>query len=120
LVHASTLEAARTPHLGDLVGVLPGFGRQSPNPWGLGFEIRGTKSPHWTGADNSEATFGHFGRSGCFLWVDPVLDGCCAVVTDRDFGPWAAEVWPPFNDAVVAEIRGVGAPPPPQHRQPAG
>ena len=54
-----------------LVGVLPGFGRMDPNDWGLGFELRDAKSPHWTGARNSPRTFGHFGGSGTFLWVDP-------------------------------------------------
>ena len=44
---------------------------QNPNDWGLGFEIRDAKSPHWTGAASSPRTFGHFGQSGTFLWVDP-------------------------------------------------
>ncbi|HEY0396805.1 MAG TPA: serine hydrolase domain-containing protein [Acidimicrobiia bacterium] len=85
-----------------LDGVLPGFGRQRPNDWGLGFELRDAKSPHWTGVTNSTATFGHFGRSGTFLWVDPVAGLACACVTNRDFGPWAAEAWPVLSDAVVA------------------
>ena len=38
-----------------LDGVLPGFGVQRPNDWGLGFEIRDAKSPHWTGSANSGA-----------------------------------------------------------------
>lgn len=103
LVSAETMAIATTPYLGELAGVLPGFGRRDPNPWGLGFEIRGDKSPHWTGRRNSPATFGHFGRAGTFLWVDPMADVCCVALTDRDFGPWAAEVWPPFADAVLAE-----------------
>jgi len=88
-----------------LDGVLPGYGVQRPNDWGLGFEIKGTKSPHWTGATNSPATFGHFGARGTFLWVDPELGAACVCLTDRDFGPWAAEVWPVLNDAIVAELR---------------
>ena len=54
-----------------LRGVLPGVGRFDPLDWGLGFEVRGSKSPHWTGTRNSPATFGHFGGTGTFLWVDP-------------------------------------------------
>src|SRR5579884_3118335 len=84
-----------------LDGVLPGFGRQRPNDWGLGFELRDGKSPHWTGRRNSPRTFGHFGRSGTFLWVDPDAGLACACVTDRDFGPWAAEAWPALSDAVL-------------------
>ncbi|HVW34150.1 MAG TPA: serine hydrolase domain-containing protein [Acidimicrobiia bacterium] len=95
-------DRATTVAFPGLDGVLPGFGRQSPNDWGLGFELRDGKSPHWTGATNSPATFGHFGRSGTFLWVDPVAGLACACVTDRDFGDWAAEAWPALSDAVVA------------------
>jgi CubicO group peptidase (beta-lactamase class C family) len=84
-----------------LEGVVPGFGRQQPNDWGLGFEIRDGKSPHWTGSRNSPRTFGHFGRSGTFLWVDPDAGLACACVTDRDFGAWAKEAWPALSDAVL-------------------
>jgi len=86
-----------------LVGVLPGFGRQSPNDWGLGIELRDSKSPHWTGTRNSERTFGHFGASGTFLWVDPAAGLACGVLTDRPFGDWAKEAWPAFGDAVLGE-----------------
>ncbi|MCQ2000433.1 serine hydrolase domain-containing protein [Arthrobacter zhaoxinii] len=89
-----------------LAGVLPGFGRQKENDWGLGFEIRAHKSPHWTGANSSPATFGHFGQSGTFLWVDPEARAAAVCLTDRDFGPWAAEVWPPFTDGILAELAG--------------
>ena len=67
-------EATRTAFPG-LPGVVPGFGRQPLCDWGLGFEIRDSKAPHWTGSRNSPATFGHFGRSGSFLWVDPEAGG---------------------------------------------
>jgi CubicO group peptidase (beta-lactamase class C family) len=97
-----TLAEATTVQFPGLVGVLPGFGRQEPNDWGLGVELRGTKRPHWTGSRNSERTFGHFGRSGTFLWVDPDAKLALGVLTDLDFGPWAAEAWPALSDAVLA------------------
>ncbi len=93
-------EATRVAYPG-LVGVLPGFGRQDPNDWGLGPELRGGKSPHWTGAGNSPRTFGHFGQSGSFLWVDPDVGLACACLTGRAFGPWAAAAWPAFSDRVL-------------------
>lgn len=89
-----------------LRGVLPGFGLQDPCDWGLGFEIRDGKSPHWTGSGNSAATFGHFGRSGTFLWVDPVAGLALACLTDRPFGAWAGEAWPALSDAVLAAAAG--------------
>lgn len=87
-----------------LAGVLPGFGAQRPNDWGLGFELRDSKSPHWTGSANSPATFGHFGQSGTFLWVDPAADVALIALTDRDFGDWTYELWPAISDGVLREI----------------
>lgn len=102
LVSAATMATATTTAFPGLAGMVPGFGRQDPNDWGLGFEIRDGKSPHWTGSANSPRTFGHFGRSGTFLWVDPDAGLACACVTDLDFGPWAAEAWPELSDAVLS------------------
>lgn len=106
LIAQETLEEATTVQFPGLGGVLPSWGRQEPNDWGLTFELRDDKSPHWTSAHNSRRTFGHFGQTGTFLWVDPELGAACGVLTNRDFGPWAIEAWPRFNDAVVAELRG--------------
>jgi CubicO group peptidase (beta-lactamase class C family) len=98
--------AATTIAFSGLDGVVPGYGRQSPCDWGLGFEIKGRKSPHWTGERLAPATFGHFGRSGSFLWVDPTRGLAAAELADRDFDRWAKEAWPDFNDAVVAAAGG--------------
>jgi CubicO group peptidase (beta-lactamase class C family) len=82
----------------------PGLGAQRPNDWGLGFEIRDDKSPHWTGSANSASTYGHFGQSGTFLWVDPDADLALVVLTDRDFGDWAHPRWPALSDALLREF----------------
>ena len=86
-----------------LAGVLPDFGRFDPNDWGLGFELRDAKSPHWTGSQNSPRTFGHFGGSGTFLWVDPDPKIALACLTDLEFGEWAKGAWPKLSDDVLAE-----------------
>jgi CubicO group peptidase (beta-lactamase class C family) len=104
LVARETLDEATTVAFPGLDGVLPGFGRQKPNDWGLGFEIRDGKSPHWTGANSSPRTFGHFGQSGTFLWVDPDASAACVVLTDRDFSDWAVKAWPPYTDGVLAAL----------------
>lgn len=103
ILHPDTIAQATSVVFPGIDGVLPGFGRQRPNDWGLGFEIRDGKEPHWTGDTNSPATFGHFGQSGTFLWVDPAAGIACVGLTDRNFGEWAAEAWPKFSDAVLAE-----------------
>jgi CubicO group peptidase (beta-lactamase class C family) len=87
-----------------LVGVLPGYGVQRPNDWGLGFEIRDEKTPHWTGAHNSPGSFGHFGQSGTMIWADPVAKLALVVLTDRDFGDWARPRWPALSDSVLREF----------------
>lgn len=101
----AALTEASTPQLPDLKGVLPGFGRQDPNPWGLGFEIRDHKSPHWMPPDASPATFGHFGQSGSFLWVDPEAGVACAGLSDETFGDWAREAWPALGNGVLSVTR---------------
>jgi CubicO group peptidase (beta-lactamase class C family) len=101
LISAETLAEAIRPQFPDLAGVLPDFGRFDPNPWGLTFEIRDDKRPHWTGHNNSPATFGHFGGSGSFLWVDPLPHLATVALTDRGFGHWAVKAWPRFSDAVL-------------------
>jgi CubicO group peptidase (beta-lactamase class C family) len=103
LVAPETLTEATTVQFPGLAGVLPDFGRFDPNDWGLGFELRDDKSPHWTGTGNSPQTFGHFGGSGTFLWVDPEARLALGVLTNLDFGDWAKDAWPRLSDAVVGE-----------------
>jgi CubicO group peptidase (beta-lactamase class C family) len=87
-----------------LDGVLPDFGRFRPLDWGLGVELKGRKEGHWSGAATSARTFGHFGGSGTFLWVDPEPGVACAALTTREFGDWAKEAWPRLSDAVLREL----------------
>jgi len=103
LVAPETLAEATSVQFPGLGGVLPDVGRFDPNDWGLGVELRDAKQPHWTGQRNSPRTFGHFGGSGTFLWVDPEARLACACLADRAFGPWALEAWPRLSDAVLEE-----------------
>lgn len=104
LLHPSTLADATSVQFPGLRGVLPGFGGQDPNDWGLGFEVRDSKHPHWMGSTNSPASYGHFGQSGTMFWVDPVARLGLVVLTDRDFDVWAAEAWPTLSDAVLTAV----------------
>jgi len=113
LISVASATCATTPAFSDLAGVIPGLGRFDPCPWGLGFEVRGNKTPHWTGSCNSPETFGHFGGAGTFLWVDRGIPGGrsvgCVALTDRSFDEWSAEalvLWPQLSDAVIAEAGG--------------
>ncbi len=55
LVAPETLAEATTVQFPELSGVLPGLGRMEPNDWGLTFELRDRKSPHWTGRGTRRA-----------------------------------------------------------------
>ncbi len=106
LIHASTADDAKRIHYPTLAGIVPGVGRYEQCPWGLGFEVRGTKQPHWTGTANSTRTFGHFGGSGTMFWIDPDRDLALVALADRNFDEWssaAIESWVALSDAVIAE-----------------
>ena len=100
IVDAETLAEATAVQFPGLAGVLPSWGRMDPNDWGLAFELRDAKSPHWTGTRASPRTFGHFGAAGTFLWVDPDAGLALGVLTDKEFGDWAKEAWPALSDNV--------------------
>lgn len=102
LVSSATMDEATRVQFPGLRGVLPGVGSFDPNPWGLTFEIRDGKKPHWTGTRNHPDTFGHFGGSGSFLWVDPAAGLAAVSLSDRGFDDWALRVWPKFSDEVLA------------------
>ncbi len=97
------LDEATRPAFAALAGTLPGFGWRDPNPWGLGFELHDAKDPHWMPPTASPRAFGHFGRAGTIVWVDPDAGVSLVALTDRDFGPWAQRAWPDLGTQVLGE-----------------
>ncbi|MGO1173822.1 MAG: serine hydrolase domain-containing protein [Actinomycetaceae bacterium] len=105
LVGAGLHAEATAVVLPGLSGILPGFGRQTNNDWGLGFEIRADKDPHWMGAAVAPASFGHFGQSGSFLWVDPTRGAAAAFLGDKRFDTEVhGVIWPELNVQVVEAL----------------
>ena len=105
LLATTTAASATAVQYPELDGMVPGVGTFRPCPWGLGFEIHGSKHPHWMGDSNSAATYGHFGGSGTMLWVDPHAGTGTVALTDRDFDEWPADAvraWSEFSDAVIS------------------
>jgi CubicO group peptidase (beta-lactamase class C family) len=111
LLSAGGAAEAVTIQFAGLAGIVPGVGRFDPCPWGLGIEIRGEKSPHWTGTTNSTATFGHFGAAGSMLWVDPAAECALVALTDRAFDDWPGALgeWTALSDAVIFESVGASS-----------
>lgn len=103
LVPELSAEAVRV-QFPDLAGVVPGYGRHTPCPWGLGVEIRGDKVPHWTAPGASPATFGHFGVSGSFIWVDRERGAAAVFLGEESFGPWHKENWATFNQGLLDSV----------------
>lgn len=104
LLAPETIAEATTVVFPGLNGVLPGYGRFDPMDWGLGFELKDAKPGHWSGTLTSPSTFGHFGGSGTFLWVDPERSLAVVALSDREFGDWAKTAWPALSDAVIADL----------------
>jgi CubicO group peptidase (beta-lactamase class C family) len=104
VLDAGAVAEVTTPTYPGLGGVLPGYGSQRPNDWGLGVELRGAKSPHWTAPGASPRTFGHFGQSGAFLWVDPDARLACVAAGSTPFGEWAVEAWPRLSARVLETV----------------
>lgn len=104
LIAPSTWELAVDVAFPGLPGILPGYGEFADNTWGLGVEIRGEKRPHWTGLSNSSATYGHFGQSGSFFWIDPVAQVACCGLDDEPFGLRARRTWPRLADEVLEQL----------------
>jgi len=103
LVAPETLAEMTSVQFPGLTGVLPDHGRFELLDWGLGVQ-RNTRPASWMGARVSSSTFGHFGGSGTFVWVDPEPGIALAVLTDREFDEWAKDAWPAFSDAVLDEL----------------
>jgi CubicO group peptidase (beta-lactamase class C family) len=103
LVADETRDELTSVQFPGLSGVLPDHGRFDPLDWGLGVQLN-TRPPSWMGTRTSPGSFGHFGGSGTFLWVDPGAHVVCAALTTREFDEWAKEAWPRLSDAVLAEL----------------
>lgn len=89
-----------------LRGVVPGYGSFDDNQWGLGFERKGTKSPHWLADSFSPETAGHFGGQGSFFFVDRSRDLAAAFLSGVAFGDEHRRIWPPLTEEIVTRYAG--------------
>lgn len=110
LVSPALMDEALSVQYPELAGIVPGYGRFNPCPWGLAFELHGdgekVKEPHWMGDELPVTAAGHFGMSGTFLWIDRDSGTAAVVLTDREFGDWAKPLWQEFNTRLAVELRG--------------
>ncbi len=102
LLPSAFLAQALQPQFPGIAGVLPGFSRHLDNAWATGFELRGSKDPHWLGADFAVNTFGHFGQAGSFIWVDPTVQKAGVFLGEQNFGALHKQVWPVLTSQMRA------------------
>ena len=90
---------------GGLRGGIEGFMTWDDCAWGLGFDLRGNKHPHFSGEFTSPQTFGHTGVSGNFAWADPTRELVCVVLANRLLhNRWNEGRWSRYSTAVVAAL----------------
>ena len=102
-VSRATRDRMVAPYIPGLAGVVPGFGRFDPCPWGLGPEVAGEKH-HWMG-DWPPESFGHFGQSGSLALMNAREGIGVVAVAGAPFGPWAVELWPRWSSGLLARLR---------------
>ena len=76
--------------------------------WGLGWTVKGSKRPHFSGELTSALTYGHLGATGTMVWADPAQDVACVLLTNRTLvSGWTRERprQALFSNAVMAALR---------------
>lgn len=100
-----TIARAARNHGGALPGGVEGFMSWPVCDWGLAFEIRDGKEPHWTGSATSAVTLSHFGASGTLAFVDPERGVAAVLLANRGtYARWMLEPggWPDLCRALLA------------------
>jgi CubicO group peptidase (beta-lactamase class C family) len=103
LLAPETVEEMLAPQFGPLPGGVGGVGEWPALCWGLGFDVRGTREPHWTGDALGERAASHFGASGTLAWLDPERGlGLVALANRGSYSGWWREPWAALGVAVTA------------------
>jgi CubicO group peptidase (beta-lactamase class C family) len=102
LIPAALRDLALSVSHPGLRGIVPGYGSYADNQWGLGFEIKGAKTPHWLSDTLPPETAGHFGALGSFLFIDRSHDVAAAFLSGVPFGEEHKRIWPPLTAEIVA------------------
>jgi beta-lactamase class C len=103
----ATLRLMTTNQTQGLRGGIEGFMTWEDCAWGLGFDLRGTKLPHYAGELAAPQTFGHTGVAGTFAWADPTRELICVMLANQMlYNRWNTPHWSRFSTAVVASLVG--------------
>jgi beta-lactamase class C len=105
LASPATVQLMTTSQTDGLRGGIEGFMTWDECTWGLGFDLRGVKRPHFSGEYSSPRTFGHTGVAGTFAWADPATDLVCVMLANRMlYNRWNISRWSRFSTAVASTV----------------
>jgi CubicO group peptidase (beta-lactamase class C family) len=103
LLAPETADEMLAPQFGPLPGGVSGVGEWAELCWGLGFDVRGRREPHWSGRALSPRSSSHFGASGTLAWIDPERGLGLVVLANRGtYAGWWREPWAALGTAVTA------------------
>ena len=103
LLAPETVEEMLAPQFGPLPGGVEGVGEWPDLCWGLGFDVRGRREPHWAGPALGPRGASHFGASGTLAWLDPDRGlGLVALANRGSYSGWWREPWAALGSAVTA------------------
>jgi CubicO group peptidase (beta-lactamase class C family) len=103
LLAAETVEEMLAPQFGPLPGGVNGVGEWPDLCWGLGFDVRGRREPHWAGNSLRARAASHFGASGTLAWLDPERGLGLVVLANRgSYTGWWRAPWAALGSAVTA------------------
>jgi CubicO group peptidase (beta-lactamase class C family) len=103
LLAPETVDEMLAPQFGPLPGGVDGVGEWPDLCWGLGFDVRGRREPHWAGPALGPRTASHFGASGTLAWLDPDRGlGLVALANRGSYSGWWREPWAALGSAVTA------------------
>ena len=105
LLASETVDELLACQYGELPGVVEGVGEWPDLCWGLGFDVRGRREPHWSGAGLSPAAVSHFGASGTLAWLDRERGiGLVALANRSTYSGWWIERWPQLTSAILGAL----------------
>jgi beta-lactamase class C len=101
----ATAQLMTRSHTDGLRGGIEGFMTWEHCAWGLGFDIRGDKHPHFSGELTSPQTFGHTGVAGTFAWADPTRELVCVMLANRLLhNLWNYPRWSRYSTALTSAM----------------
>jgi CubicO group peptidase (beta-lactamase class C family) len=104
LLAPETVDEMLSTQFGELPGGVAGVARWDACGWGLGFDVRGRREPHWAGSLISPRSATHFGASGTLAWLDPDRGvGLVALANRGSYAGWGMGPggWGDLSDAVA-------------------